>query len=105
MVSFPDYHRASRWSGDIAVPKDGQLDVTNTGVVPQGGLAVEKVGDALVAQASKGTARGEVLAIGSTELADHSSPSATVADTGSMVTKVAVSHFSLSPLEREPLGK
>jgi hypothetical protein len=28
-----------------------------------------------------------------------------VTDTGSLMTNVAVSHFSLSPLEREPLGK
>ena len=66
---------------------------------------MEQVGDALVTQAPEGTARSQVFAVTSTDLADHASPSATVADTGSLVTKVAVSHFSLSPLERAPLGK
>jgi hypothetical protein len=104
MMSFSDYHRG--WSGDIAVPNDGQLDVTDPGVVPESGLAVEQGGDALVTEATEGTAGGQVLAVPSTDLADHPSPSAAMADTGSLMTKIAaVSHFSLSPLEREPLGK
>jgi hypothetical protein len=99
------YHLGSRWSGDIAGPHDGQPHVANPGVVAQGALTMEQVGDALVAQAPEGTARRQELAITSTDLADGTSPSATVADTGSLVTKIAISHFSLSPLEREPLGK
>jgi hypothetical protein len=99
------YHVGSRWSGDIAVSQDGQLDVVHTGVGPQCGLTMEEGGDTFVTQATEGTARGEVFAVASTDLADRSSPSATVADPGSLVSKVAVSHFSLSPLEREPLGK
>lgn len=79
--------------------------MADSGMVPQSGLTMEQVGDALVTQTSKGTAGSQVLAVTSTDLADHPSPSATVADTGSLMTKIALSHFSLSPLEREPLGK
>jgi hypothetical protein len=79
--------------------------VADTRVVPQSGLTVEQIGDALVTQAPEGTTGRQVLAVTSTDFADHASPSATVAHTGSLVTKIAVSHFSLSPLEREPLGK
>jgi hypothetical protein len=79
--------------------------VADARIVAQGGLTMKEVGDALVTQASEGTAGGDVLAIASTHLADNASPSAPVAHTGSLVTKIALSHFSLSPLEREPLGK
>ncbi len=99
------YHPGSRWSGDIAGPHDGQLHVADSGIVTQSGLTMEQVGDAHVTQSSEGTAGSQVLAVTSTDLADHASPSATVTDTGSLMTNVAVSHFSLSPLEREPLGK
>jgi hypothetical protein len=107
MMSFSDYHdRDNRCSGDIAVPHDGQLDVADPGVGPESGLAVEQGGDALVTEATEDTAGGKKLAVTSTDLADHCLPSATMADTVSLVTKVAaVSHVSLSPLEREPLGK
>jgi hypothetical protein len=66
---------------------------------------MEQVTEALVTQASKGATGGQIFAVGSTDLADHSCPSTTMADTGSLVTQVAVSHVSLSPLERESLGK
>jgi hypothetical protein len=66
---------------------------------------MEQVGDALVTQAPECTTGCQVLAVASTNLADHASPSAAMADSGSLVTEIAVSHFSLSPLEREPLGK
>jgi hypothetical protein len=99
------YHPSSSWSGDIAGPHDRELHVAHPSTVPQGGLTMEQVSDALVAQASEGTTRCQVLAVTSTDLADHASPSAAMADSGSLVTEIAVSHFSLSPLEREPLGK
>jgi len=101
----PAYHLGRRWSGDIAGPQDGQLHVADYRIVPQGGLAMEQLGDALVTQATERTAGWQVLAVTSTDLADCASPSATMADTGSLVTKIAIAHFSLSPLEREPLGK
>jgi hypothetical protein len=66
---------------------------------------MEQVGHALVTQTTEGPAGRKVLAVTSTHLAHCASPSATMADTGSLVTKIAIAHFSLSPLEREPLGK
>jgi hypothetical protein len=99
------YHRGSGWLGDIAIPHHGQLHLADLRVLPRSGLTTEEIGDALVTQASEVTAGSQVLAITSTDLADHASPSATMADTGSPAAKVALSHFSLSPLEREPLGK
>jgi hypothetical protein len=99
------YHPSSSWSGDIAGPHDREFHVADSGIVPQGGLTMEQVGDALVTQASETATRRQVLTVTATDLADHASPSAAVADTGSLVTEIAVSHFSLSPLEREPLGK
>ena len=101
----PAYHLGRRWSGDIAGPHDSQPHVADPGIVPQGALTMEQLGDALVTQTTEGTPRGQVLAVTSADFADHPSPSATVADTRSLMTKIAVSHFSLSPLEREPLGK
>jgi hypothetical protein len=79
--------------------------VADPGIVPQRTLTMEQVGDALVAQTTEGTAGRQVLAVTTTDRTDRASPSATVADTGSLVTKIAISHVSLSPLEREPLGK
>jgi hypothetical protein len=99
------YHPNSGCSGDIAGPHDSQPHVADPGIVPQGALTVEQLGDALVTQATERTAGWQVLAVTSTDLADCASPSATMADTGSLVTKIAIAHFSLSPLEREPLGK
>ena len=99
------YHPSSKRSGDIAGPHDSQLHVADSGILPQSALTMEQIGDALVTQASEGTAGWQELAIASMDLADNASPSATVADTWSLVTKIAISHVSLSPLEREPLGK
>jgi hypothetical protein len=99
------YHLSRGCSGDIAGPHHGQLHMTDPRIVPQGALAVEQVGDALVTQATEGAAGRQVLAVTSTDLAHCASPSATMADTGSLVTKIAIAHFSLSPLEPEPLGK
>jgi hypothetical protein len=76
-----------------------------TGVVAQSSLPVEKVCNALVTQPSEGTAGSQILTVASTDLADQASPTAPMAHTGSLVTKVAVWHISLSPLKREPLGK
>jgi hypothetical protein len=99
------YHLRSRRSGDIAGSYDGQLHVADSGIIPQSGLTMEQLGNALVTQAPEGAAGGQELAVTSTNFADNASPSATVADTWSLVTKIAISHVSLSPLEREPLGK
>jgi hypothetical protein len=99
------YHPRCRCSGDIAGPHDGQPHVADPGIVPQRALTMEQVGGALVTQAPERTPGRQVLAVDSTDLADCASPSASVTDTGSLVTKIAIAHFSLSPLEREPLGK
>lgn len=57
-MSSSGYHLGNQWSGDISVPHDGQFDMTDPTVVPKGSLTMEQGGDALVAQASEGTAGG-----------------------------------------------
>jgi hypothetical protein len=99
------YHSRAQRSGDIARPYDGELRVANPGLVPQSGLAMEQVSEALVTQAPESTTGDQVFAIGPSDLTDHACPSTTMAHAGSLMTQVAVSHFSLSPLERESLGK
>jgi hypothetical protein len=99
------YHSRAHRSGDIARPHDGQLRVAERGVVPLSGLPMEQVSEALVTQTPESTTGNQVFAVGPTDLTDHAAPSTTMADTGALVTQVTVSHVSLSPLERESLGK
>ena len=99
------YHSRPHRSGDIARPHDGQLRVADPGVIPPSSLAMEQVTEAFVTQAPEGTTGGQIFAVCPADLTHHAFPSTTMADTGSLVTQVAVSHVSLSPLERESLGK
>ena len=99
------YHSRAQRSGDIAGPHDGQLRVADPETVPPSGLAMEQVIEALVTQAPEGTTGNQVFSVGPADLTDHAAPSTTMADTGPLAPQVAVSHFSLSPLERESLGK
>jgi hypothetical protein len=99
------YHLEEGWSGDIASPHHGQLHVADPGIVAPRRLGMKEVGHAIVTEAPEGPACGQIFAVSSTHLADLASPSATVADTGSLMTKVALSHFSLSPWNGRPLGK
>jgi hypothetical protein len=100
------YHVMIGRSGDIAIPHDGQFRVANHPVFPQRRLAEEQVSDALGTKPTERSPRRQVLAVITADLPDGSSPSAAMAHPGTLMGEVvAVSHFSLSPLERGALGK
>jgi hypothetical protein len=99
------YHVMIESSGDIAIPYEVQFRLANHPVFPQRRLANEQVSDAVGTKATERPPRRQVLAVTTADFPDGSSPSAAMAYPGALMGEVvAVSHFSLSPLERGALG-
>jgi hypothetical protein len=100
------YHSGCRWLGDITIPRESQLCATGAGLFPLTGLTVKQVSDALAAKAPVRTTGREAFSISAADLSNYPAPATSMTNARPLMTEAtAVSHFSLSPLEREPLGK
>jgi hypothetical protein len=93
------YHRPAPGSGDIPIPHDGQLHVSDPSPVglAHDRLPMEKDGDTVVAQAGEATPADNILTTPPSHLADIPPPPTAVAYPAALsANNPVVSHISLS---------